>query len=220
MAGLCEGGNEPAGSLKATAPEADTMTRDDRICEMTSVRSNESPTPTQLCTECVVRYSIQKALWLWISMKDTARGRHVRGLWSDVAITVIITPITFGSIYFCVIAADFYSKDQFANMPPTKFTTFMLLFMIGIIALGYYLWMYLAFQYHARAWYNWWQSQLNVRIIISEDRDFTPPDNENNSGEEFLHTHRTTNEPTGDNASGSLTPTYLDSHSHTQSEDI
>ncbi|KAJ9575795.1 hypothetical protein L9F63_007336, partial [Diploptera punctata] len=117
-------------------------------------------------TECVVHYTLGKSILIWLFKKDRSHGFNVRGLWTDLAIAAFITPITLGAIYFCVLAADYYSKDTMAELPPAKFTTFMLLLMVGIIALGYYLWMYLAMQYHGRNWYNWWQSQVTVKIVF------------------------------------------------------
>ena len=120
-------------------------------------------------TECVVHYTLKKSISVWLFKRDRSQGLNVRRLWTDVIIGIFITPITLGAIYFCVFAADFYSKDRMIDLPPAKFTTFMVLLMVGMIALGYYLWMYLAVQYHVRNWYAWWQTQITIRITSHQE---------------------------------------------------
>lgn len=97
-------------------------------------------------------------------MNQNTHQLYVRSIKMDILRCFIITPITIFSIYICVIAADFYSSNNYDNFPPAKWTTYSLLAMMFLFFLSYFFWMYSMLKYHQRVWYYWWQKTSVVKM--------------------------------------------------------
>ncbi|XP_056648476.1 E3 ubiquitin-protein ligase MARCHF3-like [Diorhabda sublineata] len=127
----------------------------------------ESNTTTcELChqifnTERVPRYTSAKSVWYWC-WRSNGSAQDVR---SDLVACAIITPLTIIITYVCLFSSEYYNQVKFSSVPAARWTSVSLLIMIGIMLIGYYMWVYSTIRMHARRWYNWWQRTCNVRYI-------------------------------------------------------
>ena len=116
--------------------------------------------------ERTLRYKALHSIVIWLCLSQQQHQLYVRSLRVDVLRCVIITPVTIACSYVCVVAADFYSTNNYENFPPAKWTTYSLLAMMTLLILSYFVWMYMAIQYHQRVWFYWWQKTSIVRVRL------------------------------------------------------
>ena len=116
--------------------------------------------------ERTLRYRALQSIpiWMWLG-----QGRHrlyARNLHSDILRCLIVTPLTIACSYVCIVASDFYSKNNYDNFPPARWTTYSLLAMMTLIIFSYFVWMYSAIGYHQRVWFYWWQKTSVVKLTL------------------------------------------------------
>nr|CAH7725035.1 unnamed protein product [Callosobruchus chinensis] len=124
-------------------------------------------TACELChttfkTERTPRYNTQQSVWQWIRTNPSGLATAVR---SDIVACAVITPLAIVITYICLFSSEYYNQKKFSNVPAARWTSVSLLIMIGIMLIGYYLWVYSVIRMHARMWYNWWQRTCDVRYI-------------------------------------------------------
>lgn len=119
------------------------------------------------------RYNVLQSVIIWLCLKQRHHQLYVRSLRADLIRSVIITPMTIGCSYVCIIAADFYAKNNYDNFPPARWTTYLLLAMMSLLLFSYFIWMYMAIQYHQKVWFYWWQKTSTVRILLNPE-NITP----------------------------------------------
>ncbi|XP_066253400.1 E3 ubiquitin-protein ligase MARCHF3-like [Euwallacea similis] len=113
-------------------------------------------------TERTPKYSSSRSIWYWLRYGPRYPGTGVRG---DVIACTIITPLAIVVTYVCLYSSEYYSQQKFSQIPAAKWTSVSLMLMIGIMLIGYYLWVHSVIRLHARMWYNWWQRSCVVRYI-------------------------------------------------------
>nr|CAI5841304.1 unnamed protein product [Callosobruchus analis] len=123
-------------------------------------------TACELChtafkTERTPRYTSRQSVWQWIR-NPSGLATAVR---SDIVACAVITPLAIVITYVCLFSSEYYNQKKFSNVPAARWTSVSLLVMIGIMLIGYYLWVYSVIRMHARMWYNWWQRTCDVRYI-------------------------------------------------------
>ncbi|KAJ8985299.1 hypothetical protein NQ317_007086 [Molorchus minor] len=127
----------------------------------------ESNTTTcELChqvfrTERTPKYSSGDSIWRWCW--SSPRGTH--GVRSDIVACTVITPLAIVITYVCLFSSEYYNQKKFTSIPAARWTSVSLLLMIGIMLIGYYMWVYSVIRMHARMWYNWWQRTCDVHYI-------------------------------------------------------
>lgn len=129
-------------------------------CELCGHRFNVMRTP---------RYNVLQSIIIWMCLNQRQHQLHVRSLKGDLFRSVIITPLAIGCCYVCIVAADFYAKNNYDNFPPARWTTYLLLAMMTLLLFSYFIWMYMAIQYHQRIWFYWWQKTSTVKIILNPE---------------------------------------------------
>ncbi|XP_076180435.1 E3 ubiquitin-protein ligase MARCHF3 [Ptiloglossa arizonensis] len=115
------------------------------------------------------RYHVLHSIVIWLCLNQHQHQLYVRNLRSDSIRSVIITPMAIGCSYVCIVAADFYAKNNYDNFPPAQWTTYLLLTMMSLLLLSYFIWMYMAIQYHQKIWFYWWQKTSTVKIILDPE---------------------------------------------------
>ncbi|XP_053989140.1 E3 ubiquitin-protein ligase MARCHF3-like [Hylaeus volcanicus] len=115
------------------------------------------------------RYRVVSSIVIWLCLNQHRQQLYVRNLRSDAIRSVVVTPMAIGCCYVCVVAADFYAKNNYDNFPSAQWATYLLLTMMSLLILSYFVWMYMAIQYHQKVWFYWWQKTSTVRIILDPE---------------------------------------------------
>ena len=115
------------------------------------------------------RYNILHSIIIWMCLNQQQHQLYVRSLKADLLRSIIITPMAIGCSYICIVAADFYAKNNYDNFPPARWTTYLLLAMMFLLLFSYFIWMYMAIQYHQKVWFYWWQKTSTVRVIFNPE---------------------------------------------------
>lgn len=115
-------------------------------------------------TERSPKYTPLRSIWRWCKYQPTANEMG-RGIIGDILACSAITPMAFVITYVCLFSSDYYSQKKFSTVPAAKWTSVSLLVMIGIMLIGYYLWVFSIIKLHTTVWYNWWQRECIVRYI-------------------------------------------------------
>ena len=115
-------------------------------------------------TERLPKYTPRQSIWRWVRTHRAPRG-ITRGVRSDIIACTVITPVAIIITYACLYSSDYYNEKKFVLLPAARWTSLSLLIMIGIMLIGYYLWVYSVIRMHSRMWYNWWQRDCVVRYI-------------------------------------------------------
>lgn len=131
--------------------------------------AESNTTMCELChvvfrTERSPKYTSQQSIWRWLKSHRSAGGIG-RGVRSDIIACTVITPVAIIITYVCLFSSDYYNQKKFVMVPAARWTSVSLLIMIGIMLIGYYLWVYSVIRLHSRMWYNWWQRECVVRYI-------------------------------------------------------
>ncbi|KAG5898274.1 hypothetical protein JTB14_008618 [Gonioctena quinquepunctata] len=143
----------------------------------------ESNTSTcELChtifkTERTPKYTSQRSIWRWCRHSPTGAAQGVK---SDILACTIITPLAVIITYVCLFSSEYYNQQKFSNVPAARWTSVSLLVMIGIMLIGYYMWVHSVIRMHARMWYNWWQRTCDVRYIPPTGINLRRTGNSNN----------------------------------------
>ncbi|XP_063907397.1 E3 ubiquitin-protein ligase MARCHF2-like [Zophobas morio] len=130
--------------------------------------AESNTTMCELChvvfrTERSPKYTSRQSIWRWL--KSHPPGGIGRGVRSDIIACTVITPVAIIITYVCLFSSDYYNQKKFIMVPAARWTSVSLLIMIGIMLIGYYLWVYSVIRLHSRLWYNWWQRECVVRYI-------------------------------------------------------
>ncbi|XP_043282761.1 E3 ubiquitin-protein ligase MARCHF2-like [Venturia canescens] len=112
------------------------------------------------------RHPALRSIIIWMCLSQRQHQLFVRSFRLDLLRCMIITPITIVCSYVCVVAADFYSKNTYDNFPPARWTTYSLFAMMILLVFSFFIWIYMAIQYHQRVWYYWWQKTSAVRVKL------------------------------------------------------
>ncbi|XP_012272856.2 E3 ubiquitin-protein ligase MARCH3-like [Orussus abietinus] len=112
------------------------------------------------------RYHALQSIMIWFCLSQREHQLFVRSVRIDLLRCIIVTPVTMGCSYICVVAADFYSMNNYDNFPPARWTTYSLLAMMTLLIFSYFVWMYMAIQYHERVWFYWWQKTSMVKVTL------------------------------------------------------
>ncbi|XP_034941786.1 E3 ubiquitin-protein ligase MARCH3-like [Chelonus insularis] len=132
----------------------------------------------QFDIERTPRYSALRSIFIWICLKHPEHQLFLRNLRVDIVRCLIVTPLTMGSSYVCIVAADFYSANNYDNFPPARWTTYSLLAMMVLLIFSYFIWMFMAIQYHQKVWFYWWQKTSIVKLkhhhTLTVDADKSP----------------------------------------------
>lgn len=126
------------------------------VCELCGYEFRVQRTP---------RYKVLRSIVLWMCLNQNERETYARSARGDLLRCIIVTPMTIACSYICVIAADFYAMNNYDNFPPARWTTYSLLSMMALLILSCFIWIYMALQYHQKAWFHWWQKTSMVKII-------------------------------------------------------
>jgi len=113
------------------------------------------------------RYKVLRSIIIWLCSNQESHARNVR---TDLLRCLVVIPITIACSYTCVIAADFYAMNNYDNFPPARWTTYSLLSMMSLLILSCFIWVYMALQYHQKAWFYWWQKTSMVKIVNIMER--------------------------------------------------
>ncbi|XP_076397861.1 E3 ubiquitin-protein ligase MARCHF3 isoform X1 [Megachile rotundata] len=113
------------------------------------------------------RYHVLHSIIIWMCLNQQQHQLYVRSLKADLLRGIIITPMAIGCLYICIVAADFYAKNNYDNLPPARWTTYLLLIMMSLLLLSYFIWMYMVIEYHQKVWFYWWQKTSTVTIILN-----------------------------------------------------
>lgn len=116
--------------------------------------------------ERTLRYRALQSIVIWLCLSQQQHQLFVRSLRVDVLRCLVVSPVTIACSYVCVVAADFYSTNNYDNFPPARWTTYSLLAMMTLLIFSYFIWMYMAIQYHQRVWFYWWQKTSIVRVKL------------------------------------------------------
>ncbi|EFA09347.1 E3 ubiquitin-protein ligase MARCHF2 [Tribolium castaneum] len=157
--------------------------------------AESNTTMCELChvvfrTERSPKYTSQQSIWRWLRSHRSPGGIG-RGVRSDIIACTVITPVAIIITYVCLFSSDYYNQKKFIMVPAARWTSVSLLIMIGIMLIGYYLWVYSVIRLHSRMWYNWWQRECVVRYI--------PPSTAHICCHSPLETANPNNTPTEDN---------------------
>lgn len=128
-----------------------------KSCELCGQPFNVERTP---------RYEVLESLLVWLCLNTEQHQLFVRNLRVDLLRCAFVTPLTMACTYVCIIAADFYGTSNYRNFPPARWTTYCLVAMMSLLIFSYFVWMYMAFVYHQKVWFYWWQRTSVVRIIL------------------------------------------------------
>ncbi|KAL3268816.1 hypothetical protein HHI36_007912 [Cryptolaemus montrouzieri] len=115
-------------------------------------------------TERTPKYTTCQSLWKWFRYQPTA-NEVGRGIIGDLLACAAITPMAIIITYVCLFSSDYYNQKKFQAMAAAKWTSVSLLVMIGIMLVGYYMWVFSIIKLHMNVWYNWWQRECIVRYI-------------------------------------------------------
>ena len=115
------------------------------------------------------RYHVLHSIVVWLCLNQQHHQLYVRSLRADLIRSAIITPMAIGCAYLCIIAADFYAKNNYDHFPPARWTVYLLLAMVCLLLFSYFLWMYMAIEYHQKVWFYWWQKTSTVRIVLDPE---------------------------------------------------
>ncbi|XP_043465795.1 E3 ubiquitin-protein ligase MARCHF2-like, partial [Leptopilina heterotoma] len=123
--------------------------------------------------ERTLRYGVAESIAVWLCLRQQRQRTVVRNLHSDLLRCVIVTPLTIACSYVCIVAADFYSQNNYDHFPPARWTTYSLLAMMSLIIFSYFVWTYAVIQHHQKAWFYWWQktSKVKVSLPIGDNSD-------------------------------------------------
>ncbi|XP_023019305.1 E3 ubiquitin-protein ligase MARCHF3 isoform X2 [Leptinotarsa decemlineata] len=151
---------------KDLSPSQGTVAFVHRSCLETWLGESNSTT-CELChtifkTERTPRFTSSRSIWYWCRHPPTGAAQGVR---NDILACGIITPLAIVITYVCLFSSEYYNQQKFSNVPAARWTSVSLLVMIGIMLIGYYMWVYSVIRMHARMWYNWWQRTCDVRYI-------------------------------------------------------
>ncbi|XP_044269524.1 E3 ubiquitin-protein ligase MARCHF3-like [Tribolium madens] len=157
--------------------------------------AESNTTMCELChvvfrTERSPKYTSQQSIWRWLRSHRSPGGIG-RGVRSDIIACTVITPVAIIITYVCLFSSDYYNQKKFIMVPAARWTSVSLLIMIGIMLIGYYLWVYSVIRLHSRMWYNWWQRECVVRYI--------PPSTAHICCHNPMETANPNNTPTEDN---------------------
>lgn len=111
------------------------------------------------------RYKVLRSVGVWLCLNQNEHQIYVRNVKADLLRCLIVTPVTIACSYICVVAADFYARNNYDNFPPARWTTYSLLSMMALLILSFFVWIYMALQYHQKAWFYWWQKTSSVKIV-------------------------------------------------------
>lgn len=112
------------------------------------------------------RYKVLPSIITWLCLSQEEQELYVRSVRADFLRCLIVTPVTIVCSYICVVAADFYAMNNYENFPPARWTTYSLLAMISLLIFSYFIWIYIAIQYHQKVWFYWWQKTSTVKILL------------------------------------------------------
>lgn len=115
------------------------------------------------------RYHVLQSIVVWLCLNQQHHQLYVRSLRADLIRSAIITPMAIGCSYVCIIAADFYARSNYDHFPPARWTIYLLLAMMCLLLFSYFLWMYMAIEYHQKVWFYWWQKTSTVRIVLDPE---------------------------------------------------
>ncbi|XP_045474863.1 E3 ubiquitin-protein ligase MARCHF3-like [Harmonia axyridis] len=115
-------------------------------------------------TERTPKYTTCQSLWRWLRYQPTA-NEVGRGIIGDMLACAAITPMAVVITYVCLFSSDYYNQKKFQALTAAKWTSVSLLVMIGIMLVGYYMWVFSIIKLHMTVWYNWWQRECIVRYI-------------------------------------------------------
>ncbi|XP_060830180.1 E3 ubiquitin-protein ligase MARCHF3-like [Bombus pascuorum] len=115
------------------------------------------------------RYHVLHSILIWVCLNQQQHQLYVRSLKADLLRSIIITPMAIGCSYICIVAADFYAKNNYDSFPPARWSTYLLLAMMSLLLFSYFIWMYMAIQYHQKIWFYWWQKTSTVRVILNPE---------------------------------------------------
>lgn len=116
-------------------------------------------------TERATRYTASEAICKWLRNTDEDYDFPGRNIRTDIVVCCMLTPFAFVGSGLCILTADYYSNERFSKIPAARWTSISLLLMIGIVVLGYYLWVYMVIKYHGQMWYAWWQRDSIVKVL-------------------------------------------------------
>lgn len=124
------------------------------------------------------RYEILRSIIIWFyAGQNQQSAMYVRSARADLLRCLVITPVTVACSYICVVASDFYAINNYDNFPPARWTTYSLLSMMALLILSYFIWIYMALQYHQKAWFHWWQKTSIVKIVNLTSKNTSSIDN-------------------------------------------
>ncbi|KAK9889535.1 hypothetical protein WA026_006890 [Henosepilachna vigintioctopunctata] len=115
-------------------------------------------------TERTPKYTALKSIWKWLKYQPTANDVG-RGIIGDLLACSAITPMAIIITYVCLFSSDYYNQKKYQSPTAAKWTSVSLLVMIGIMLVGYYMWVFSIIRLHMNVWYNWWQRECIVRFI-------------------------------------------------------
>ncbi|XP_029050796.1 E3 ubiquitin-protein ligase MARCHF3-like isoform X1 [Osmia bicornis bicornis] len=115
------------------------------------------------------RYHVLYSIIIWMCLNQQQHQLYVRSLKADLIRGIIITPMAIGCSYICIVAADFYANNNYDNLPPARWTTYLLLIMMSLLLFSYFIWMYMVIEYHQKVWFYWWQKTSTVTIILNPE---------------------------------------------------
>ncbi|CAK9817944.1 E3 ubiquitin-protein ligase MARCHF3 [Anthophora plagiata] len=134
-----------------------------------SNRSNCELCRYQFHVKRTLRYHVLHSIIIWMCLRQEQHQLYARSLRADLLRSIIITPMAIGCSYICIVAADFYAKNNYDSFPPARWTTYLLLAMMSLLLFSYFVWMYMAIQYHQKVWFYWWQKTSTVKIILDPE---------------------------------------------------
>lgn len=111
------------------------------------------------------RYKILRSVIIWLCLNHDDHQMYVRSVKTDLLRFLVVTPVTIGCSYVCVVAADFYAMNNYDNFPLARWTIYFLLVLMALLILSFFIWIYLTMQYYQKAWFYWWQKTSIVKII-------------------------------------------------------
>ncbi|XP_072751340.1 E3 ubiquitin-protein ligase MARCHF3 [Anoplolepis gracilipes] len=111
------------------------------------------------------RYKVLRSIVVWLCLNQDEHQMYARNVKADLLRCLVVIPVTIACSYICVVAADFYAMNNYDNFPPARWTTYSLLSMMALLILSFFIWIYMALQYHQKAWFYWWQKSSIVKIV-------------------------------------------------------
>lgn len=109
--------------------------------------------------------SILRSIIVWLCLSQDEHQMYARSVKADLLRCLVVIPVTIACSYICVVAADFYAMKNYDNFPPARWTTYSLLSMMALLILSFFVWIYMALQYHQKAWFYWWQKSSIVKVV-------------------------------------------------------